>query len=75
MNEEEQYKKAIESDRMDYAVSEIMKLGYIVTHQDETKLQFEFKGENVTMFPYTGWHTGKSITDGRGIKNLLKQIK
>jgi len=42
--------------------------------QDEHKLQFSFKDEIVTLYPYSGWHTGKSITDGRGINKLLTQI-
>jgi hypothetical protein len=34
-----------------------------------------FKNELVKFFPYSGWHTGKSIVDGRGIKKLLAQLK
>ena len=34
-----------------------------------------FDNEKVKFFPYSGWHTGKSIKDGRGIENLLKQLK
>ena len=33
------------------------------------------KGERVMVYPYTGWFTGKTVKDGRGINNLLKQIK
>ena len=65
----------LEPKRMEYAKSEITKLGLEVFEQSETLLKFYFKGKAVTLFVYTGWHTGKSIKDGRGIKNLLKQLK
>lgn len=31
--------------------------------------------EIVHFYPYSGWHTGKSINDGRGWNNLYNQIK
>lgn len=61
--------------RMAFAKNVIIHLGYEITNEDSTKLQFVFKGETVTIYPYSGWHTGKSIVDGRGIEKLLKQIK
>src|SRR5690606_35841086 len=45
-----------------------------VTNVNETKIEFIFKGNIVRFFPYSGWHTGKSITDGRGWANLVKQL-
>ena len=39
-----------------------------------TTLQFIFRGSPVTLYPYSGWFTGKTVKDGRGIHNLLKQI-
>lgn len=61
--------------RMEYAFTKINNAGYDILHSDSTKLIFEFNGHQVTLFPYSGWHTGKSITDGRGLQKLLKQIK
>jgi hypothetical protein len=60
---------------MDYAKRVITELGYTITFECSTRIEFNFKGEKVTLFPYSGWHTGKSITDGRGIQKLLNQIK
>ena len=37
-------------------------------------IEFEYKGQPVKYFPYSGWATGKTIKDGRGLKNLIKQI-
>lgn len=66
----------LEFPRLLYASEQICKLGYTVTVQDNMKsLQFEFKGSTVTFFPYSGWATGKSINDGRGLQRLLKQLK
>lgn len=65
----------LEPQRIEYAIAEIEALGLEVDYRDATKIKFVFKGEEVTLFPYSGWHTGKSITDGRGIEKLLKQLK
>lgn len=75
MTSELEYKKKLQDERKAFAIQEIEKLGYSIALVSETEIHFEFTGENVVLFPFTGWHTGKSITDGRGIKNLLKQIK
>jgi len=67
--------KKLEPQRMNIAVGQIQKLGFEPTILDSTKLSFEYKGNKITYFPYSGWHTGKGITDGRGLKRLLNQIK
>jgi len=50
-------------------------LGYKIELQTNTELRFKFKGELIKFHPYSGWHSGKSIVDGRGFANLLKQIR
>lgn len=65
----------LEPKRMEFAVNVITHLGLTITHRDNTTLRFLFKGHTVTLYPYSGWHTGKSIKDGRGISNLIKQLK
>lgn len=65
----------LEPQRKEYAFEQINKAGYEILTSDNTKLTFEFKGATVTLFFYSGWHTGKTIQDGRGIQKLLKQIK
>lgn len=67
--------KELEPERMVYAKQEIEKLGYRIIYESETELQFMFNGAEIKLFPYSGWHTGKTIKDGRGIAKLLKQIK
>lgn len=72
LNQERQAE--LQPERMKFAINDIQDRGYTITYQDESKLQFEFKGHTVTYFPYSGWASGKSIIDGRGIEHLLKQI-
>lgn len=67
--------KELEPGRIEYARNQITALGYEITEENATALKFVFKGSTVTLFPYSGWHTGKTIQDGRGIAKLLKQIK
>ena len=66
----------LEPERLLYAKGEIEKLGYEVAIQPNGKsLKFLFNQHVITFFPYSGWHTGKGIKDGRGLKLLLNQIK
>lgn len=64
-----------EPKRIAYAKSELEKLGFKVNQTGTHTLWFEYKGETVLFFPYSGWHSGKSIKAGRGINKLLNQIK
>jgi hypothetical protein len=64
----------LQPKRMDVARQKIQDLGFDIFFSDEKVLAFKYKDEVVQYFPYSGWHTGKSIKDGRGLQNLLKQI-
>jgi len=65
----------LEPKRMAYAKKEIEKKGYTVTEVSETQLVFEHTmGHTVNFFPYSGWASGSTIKDGRGLKKLLRQI-
>ena len=67
---------AKERYRLVNATNRITELGYTVKWVEQSKcLQFEHKGSMVRFFPYTGWFSGKTVKDGRGLKNLLKQLK
>lgn len=65
----------LEPKRIEYAKKKITENGYDIIYEDNTKIQFIFLGKKVTFFPYSGWASGSSIIDGRGIDNLLKQLK
>lgn len=65
-----------EPKRIKYAIDKIQKLGYEIHYKEDQKaIEFIYRGELVRFYPYTGWHTGKAIKDGRGINNLLRQLK
>ena len=65
----------LEPERIAHAVRRIEQLGYTITLRDNKKIQFIHKGKTVTFFPYSGWATGKTIQDGRGLDKLIKQLK
>jgi hypothetical protein len=67
--------KQLEPKRINHALNEFEKLNIEIISFDNTKIIFKFKEEKVTYFPYSGWHSGKSIVDGRGFENLKKQLK
>jgi hypothetical protein len=69
-----QREEELQPERVKYAKAELEKKGYLVTQVGDTELQFMHKGELVRLFPYSGWHSGKSIKDGRGLKKLLNQL-
>lgn len=64
-----------EPQRIKFAKNGIEKLGYTIMYEDNTELRFMYKNKIVSIFPYSGWHSGKSIIAGRGLKKLLKQLE
>lgn len=67
--------KELAPKRYQYAKDELKSLGFDIVAYDGIRITFEFKGETVSFWPYSGWHSGKTISDGRGIENLLEQLK
>lgn len=67
--------KELEPKRMAYALKALKAKGIEVTQVNDSKLEFEYDGATVSFWPYSGWHSGKSIKEGRGIENLLNQLK
>jgi hypothetical protein len=68
-------RKAKEPSRLEYAKQELEKLGYITTQPYNDRLEFRYKNNKITVYPYKGWFSGKGIKDGRGIDYLIKQLK
>lgn len=66
--------KRLEPKRMDSCEYELEAVGYEVTRNGTTELQFEHEGALVRFWPYSGWHTGKTIEDGRGFAHLMEQL-
>lgn len=67
--------KELEPKRMKFAMNAVKKLGYEITHEEDTWFTFAYKGCPVKFFGYSGWFTGRTVKDGRGLQNLINQIK
>lgn len=65
----------LQPQRIEHAKKKLAELGIKIEKETPTELYFVFKGHTVTLFPYSGWHTGKTIKDGRGLEKLLTQLK
>lgn len=65
----------LEPQRIEYAKRKISELGYAITHEDGNSIQFVHAGKTVTLYPYSGWFSGKTVRDGRGLHHLLQQLK
>lgn len=75
MRLDKERQEKLEPTRIEFAIHALSELGIDVHYEDSTKIKFDHKDHEVTLFPYSGWHTGKSINDGRGLKKLLNQLK
>ncbi|MDP9954742.1 hypothetical protein J2X97_000379 [Epilithonimonas hungarica] len=73
LNQERQ--KELEPQRIAFAKDKIEQLGFDITYEDTSKIQFLFKNKTITFFPYSGWYSGKGIKPGRGLNELIKQLK
>jgi hypothetical protein len=59
---------------METAVAELRRRGYKIKHAGTNALLFEHAGRTVQFWPYSGWHSGATIKDGRGLQKLLDQL-
>lgn len=64
----------LEPIRVQNAINELNQIVFILSVTDK-EIKFMHKGSEIKFFPYSGWFTGSTVKDGRGLKNLLKQIK
>ena len=65
----------LQPKRMARALKELVLAGCEIEEQTDTMILFKHKGNRITYYPYSGWATGKSIQDGRGLRKLLNQLK
>jgi hypothetical protein len=65
----------LEPGRFDFCVKQLKAMGYEVGTVDTRMITFTHKGQRIIFYPFTGWFTGKTVKDGRGINNLLNQLK
>jgi hypothetical protein len=72
LNQERQAE--LEPKRMQTCKEKLEDMGFVVESVGGDRLEFEFKGKKVVFWPYSGWHSGKTISDGRGFRHLLNQL-
>lgn len=65
----------LQPKRVQSTFDELKSMGFEPEIIGAKRIDFEYNGMKVQFWPYSGWHTGKSIKDGRGFKNLKKQLK
>ena len=56
------------------AIKKIESLGYKCIDRGDN-ITFKYKGSNIVYWPYSGWASGKTIKDGRGLNKLVKQLE
>lgn len=71
---DKQRQKRLEPKRMEEAKRSIGAKIPKLYGQTHNSISFDYNGHQVVYYPYSGWATGKSIKDGRGLQNLLKQL-
>ena len=65
----------LQPKRVQHALYKLIEHNVEIIEVTDTEIRLMHNYLEVKFFPYSGWHTGKSITDGRGLDNLLKQLK
>jgi hypothetical protein len=64
----------LEPERMKAALKALSDLGFRPEVVNNTEVNFSYKDAIIKYYPYSGWASGKTIKDGRGLKNLLEQL-
>lgn len=64
----------LQPKRMETCKERLESLGFSVISYEADRLEFIYDGNTIKFWPYSGWHSGKGIKDGRGFKNLLQQL-
>lgn len=71
---DQERQQRLEPRRMETAMETLQSMGY-TPESDGNCISFTHKDSPVKYFPYTGWATGKTIKDGRGLNWLVDQLK
>lgn len=64
----------LEPKRISDCKAKLEDMGFEV-EQSHVQLNFMYKGHKIQFWPYSGWHTGKTIQDGRGFGHLIRQLE
>lgn len=61
--------------KMDEAIEMFYENNIDFVAEDASTIRINHNGFTVIYYPKSEWFTGKSVEDGRGIHNLIKQLK
>lgn len=63
--------------RVEYALSQLKKLEGVsdIQARNDDCITFIYKKYQITFWAYSGWFSGKGLIAGRGIQNLIDQLK
>lgn len=64
----------LQPQRIAHAKKQLSARGIEIIYEDYNRIDFMWKGSKIMFYPYSGWHSGKTIQDGRGLKHLLDQL-
>lgn len=74
LNQEREAK--LQPERIEYAIKmlESPQVNKVIIYKDSTRIDFLHNGNKISLYPYSGWWSGKGVGSGRGINELLKQL-
>ena len=68
-------KETLQPKRIQFAIAALKRIGITETEADNTSVSFKHKGNTIKLYAFTGWYSGKGVKDGRGIANLINELK
>ncbi len=67
-------RKEVLKKNMNIAKAKLKELGILPHKENSYAIYFTHKGHEVIYYPGKSWFTGRSVSDGRGLSNLLIQL-
>lgn len=72
---DQEREERLQPKRMTTCQEKLEELGFVVKSNGLDMLEFEYNENTIQFWPYSGWHSGKGIKDGRGFGKLMEQLK
>lgn len=72
---DQEREERLQPQRMESCKTTLEEMGYEVKSFGGDRLEFQYKGNTIKFWPYSGWHSGRGIKDGRGFNHLIRQLE
>lgn len=72
---DQERQERLEPKRMESCLKELRERGYTATAVSHNEIHIWHNNTTIKFWPYSGWHSGKGIKDGRGFQNLLNELR